>query len=334
MTAASPLRIVYFGSGAFGVPTFEALVAKHDVALVVTQPDRPAGRGRALAAMPVAERAAAAQIETIKPADVNVAETMSRIHAVGADAFVVIAFGQKLGEPLLGDTFAINLHGSLLPRHRGAAPVNWAILRGDAVTGVTVITLAQRMDAGMVLGAAESPIGSAETAGELHDRLALLGPAAVSTVLEQFAAGALNPRPQEEAQRTRAPKLSRADAAVRFEATAREVRCRINGLSPWPGCSARIGDAGPVRLLRVEEVASPLMQAAEADVEARPAAPGDGGAGRLVEGGIVRCGVGAIRLLDVQAPGGRPMSFAEFARGRRIASGMRLEPVIEADGVR
>src|SRR5262245_36265216 len=142
------MRLVYFGSGAFGLPTFRRLQAEHDVALVVTQPDRRAGRNRALAATSIAEFAAQTGASIIKPERVNEPAVVDQIRSVGADAFIVIAFGQKLGRSLLSGVFAINLHGSLLPKYRGAAPINWAIINGETETGLSVIALADQMDAG------------------------------------------------------------------------------------------------------------------------------------------------------------------------------------------
>ena len=142
------MRLIYFGSGTFGLPTLARLAAEHRVELVVTQPDRPAGRRRRLGPTPVSALAAKWGVATVKAADVNDASTMDRIHAVGAEAFVVIAFGQKLGADLVDEAFAVNLHGSLVPRYRGAAPVNWAIINGDRETGLSVIRITQRIDAG------------------------------------------------------------------------------------------------------------------------------------------------------------------------------------------
>ncbi|HMN97188.1 MAG TPA: methionyl-tRNA formyltransferase [Phycisphaerales bacterium] len=234
------MRLVFFGSGSFGLPTLEALAATEEIALVVTQPDRPAGRGRALAPTPVAEWAERRGVRTLKAASVHEAAAVEAIHAVAAEAWVVIAFGQKLAPHLLGETFAINLHGSLLPRHRGAAPVNWTILAGDGVAGVSVITLAQRMDAGGVLLRRELAPLRTETAGELHDRLAALGPGAIAETLRRFRAGTLSPEPQDDRLATKAPKLGRADAWVDFRGSAENARRRINALAPWPGVSVRL----------------------------------------------------------------------------------------------
>ncbi|HZW08511.1 MAG TPA: methionyl-tRNA formyltransferase [Phycisphaerales bacterium] len=307
------MRLVYFGSGAFGLPTLQALAAAHTVALVVTQPDRPAGRGGRLTPTPVGEWAEehAPGVPVLKPERVNAPEVVEQIRGAAADAWVVIAFGQKLGRKLLEDRFAINLHASLLPRWRGAAPINAAILAGDRVTGNSVITLADRMDAGLVLGRSERPIEPSATAGELHDFLAADGPGLVLRVLAERGAGSLRGTSQDEALVTLAPKLSREGAWVDFAATADECRRRINGLSPWPGVLVSLGDL-QLKLLRSQ---------VEAGAGAGSAAPGtliDPGAG------LVACGAGVVRLLGVQPVGKRAMSWPEFARGRALPPGACL----------
>lgn len=314
------MRIVYFGSGSFGLPTIESLSREHDLLAVVTQPDRPAGRGRDATPTPIAEWAAerCAGIELIKTESVNEPGVARRVRDLAGDAWVVIAFGQKLSPGLLEGRFAVNLHGSLLPRWRGAAPINHAILGGDNEAGVTVITLADRMDAGLMLGRAGTPIGGAETAGELHDRLAALGPDVVRRVLEEqsrlpgFGAPEFRARgeQQDESLVTKAPKLSRADGWVDFRATADECRRRINSLSPWPGVDVRFRDAS-LRLCRAEAGAPGSERTGQA-----------AGAVLDAQQGIVACaGGGLLRVLEVQSPGGRPMSWREFANGRRIATG-------------
>ncbi len=322
------MRLIYFGSGAFGLPTLAALAGTHELAMVVTQPDRAAGRGGRLTPTPVGLWTAehAHGVPLLKPERVNEPSVVERVRAVQADAWVVIAFGQKLGRPLLEGRFAINLHASLLPRWRGAAPINAAILAGDAVTGNSVITLADRMDAGLVLARSEREIELATTAGELHDQLAADGPALVLGVLAAVAEGTLRPAAQDESLVKHAPKLSRADAWVDFAAGADECRRRINGLSPWPGVQAELegpGGTGPLKLLR----------AAPASAHGRSASPG-----ALLDAscGVVACGVegdgGAIRLLEVQPVGKRPMRWEDFARGRVIAEGAVLRP-LHAGGV-
>src|SRR5262249_11900418 len=206
------VKLIFLGSGEFGLPTLKALAAHHHLLAVVSQPDRPAGRHRRLTPTPIAAWATEqlADAPLFKPEDINTRETISSLHALGADAWVVIAFGQKLSRPLVENRFVINLHASLLPRWRGAAPINHAILAGDAETGNSVITIADRMDAGFVLGQSKRPITPELGAGELHDLLASDGPALIEQVLGAYGNHSLRPITQDESLVTRARKLSRA----------------------------------------------------------------------------------------------------------------------------
>jgi methionyl-tRNA formyltransferase len=316
-----PMRLLYLGSGEFGLPTLRALAAAHTIAGVVTQPDRPAGRGRELTPTPIGAWAAAhlPDVQLFKPENVNEPAVVERLGAIATDAWVVIAFGQKLGRPLLADRFAINLHASLLPRWRGAAPINAAIMAGDAVTGNTVITLADRMDAGEILGQTERPIEPSCTAGALHDLLAADGPALVTRVLDDFAAGGLVRRPQDESLKTRAPKLSKADAWVDFRQTAAQCRNRVHGLTPWPGVGATLAGGSQRTDLKLTRVAA---------VERAEGVPPEGGKpGTLVDvrGGLVACGGGTLLRVELVKPAGkREMEWGEFVAGRRIDQGSRL----------
>lgn len=307
------MRLVYFGSGAFGLPTLERLAGEHDLAAVVTQPDRPAGRRRSLTPTPVAQWVAAESPATplLKPDRVDEPAVVRKIRGLRAEVWVVIAFGQKLGRGLLEDRFAINLHASLLPRWRGAAPIHHAILAGDEEIGVSVITLADRLDAGDILAQDSRPLDPALTAGELHDTLSLSGPACVESVLGDFERDTLQRRAQDESRVTLAPKLSRADAWVDLTQPAEACRRRIHGLTPWPGVS--VGIAGePVRVLRVQPERT----------------KSDESPGTLIEpdAGLVMCADGtALRLLDVQPAGGRPMPWDAFLRGHALRPGAIIE---------
>ncbi len=307
------MDLVYFGSGAFGLPTLERLAARHRVRCIVTQPDRPAGRGGRLTPTPIGAWAAghAPGVPLLKPERVNEPSVCAQVRAFEADAWVVIAFGQKLGRALLDGRFAINLHASLLPRWRGAAPINAAILAGDAETGNSVITLADRMDAGDILAQSRRPLDAALTAGELHDLLAADGPDLVESVLRAREAGTLSPRVQDETLVTLAPKLSKADGWVDLAQPAEACRRRIHGLTPWPGVTATLGGRS-LRLLRVEP--------ADAD-------PQQSAVGTIVDPdrGTVACGgATALRLLTVQPAGGRDMPWSDFARGHRVERGAAL----------
>ncbi|MFT5424564.1 MAG: methionyl-tRNA formyltransferase [Phycisphaerales bacterium] len=318
--------VVFFGSGAFGLPTLEALHRTHRVVGVVTQPDRPAGRGKKLTPNPIAAWAQAhlPGVPIVKEPRVDDPGVCAQIRAFPATTWVVIAFGQKLGPALLADRFAINLHASLLPRWRGAAPINHAILAGDTVTGNSVITLAQKMDAGHVLGQNSTPIGHAETAGELHDRLSAMGPELVLGVIARHAAGTLEPEEQDESLVTLAGKLSREDAAIDFTRLADEIRCQINGLSPWPGCAVEIGGVR-VKLLRADS-----QQAEEEEAEAGvkpPDSPGTPGTLTDPATGTVQTGAGSLRLIDVQPAGKPAMGWADFVRGHQPEPGTEIRRV-------
>ena len=226
---------------------------------------------------------------------------------------MVIAYGHKIPPAITEAAFSINLHASLLPRWRGASPINRAIIAGDRRTGVSVIALAERMDAGVVYATRAVDVDPAETAGELHDRLALLGPEVVEAVLQDHAAGTATGAVQDESAVTLAPKLSKADGTVDFDRPADEVRARIHGLEPWPGCTVSTGDG--------------TMKIRRAVAPAEPAEPIAGAApGTLTADGCVRCADGWIRILTVQVPGGRPLSWEDHRRGHAPAAGTRLRP--------
>lgn len=310
------MKLLLFGSGDFGVPTFEALRAEHDIAAVVSQPDRPAGRKRQLTPTPVAAWAQSHGLACHKAQSVNTDDFVQMIRDYRADASVVIAFGQKLSPPLIDamGKLAVNLHASLLPGYRGAAPINWAMIRGETVTGVSVIALAQKMDAGDVYATASLDIDPLETAGELHDRLAQLGPEAVSRVLDDLKNNTLNPQPQDHDAATLAPKMKKADGTVDFNQPAGAVRARIHGLTPWPGCRVMWNE----QTLALHRVKS-LPDVAHRD------APGT-----VLDDLRVACATGVIELLEVQPPGKPVMRAADFARGYPLSAGDVFKPLAES----
>lgn len=321
------MRLLFLGSGEFGLPTLQSLARSHEVVGVVTQPDRPAGRGRELTPTPIGAWAAMCLhgVPVLKPERINEVALAEEVRRVGgptrADAWVVIAFGQKLGRPLLEGVFAINLHASLLPRWRGAAPINAAILGGDAVTGNTVITLADRMDAGEILGQSTRVIEPRQTAGSLHNALSEDGPVLVERVLAALARGSLERRVQDESSATRAPKLSKADGWVDFGQAAERCRWRVHGLTPWPGVTVRMKAGSTeqeLKLTLVEDVSAP--DAAKLGAKA----PAGSTPGTLIDPvlGLVQCGEGTLlRLLTVTPSGRRSMEWGEFVQGRTIEAG-------------
>lgn len=303
------MKLVFLGAGAFGVPSLNALAQEHEVVLVVSQPDRPAGRGKFVTPTPIAARAAELGLTVIKPPDVNAPDVVRHLRSAGADAWIVIAFGQKLSRELVDGVFAINLHGSLLPAYRGAAPIQRAVMEGCDVTGVSVISIAERMDAGLVYATRPRPIGATETSDDVHDALALLGPEVLSRVLKDFAEGRAVGVAQDEALATRARKLSKADGTVDLAALdARRARAWINGLNGWPGCTVLLGGL-EVKLLRVGEALH------------RQGEPG------VVGGdGVVGTASGAIEIVELQPAGGRAMLWRDFVRGRPQVIGQRFMP--------
>jgi methionyl-tRNA formyltransferase len=310
----TPLKIIFAGSGEFGLPTLRALVeAGHKIVGVYTQPDRPAGRGRQLAATPIAQVAEKMGMAVIRTDDLNSISPLP-----SADLMVVIAFGQKISQgaanhPRLG---SVNLHASLLPKFRGAAPINWAILSGEKITGNSVIRLAQRMDAGAILGQLQLTIGETETVGELHDRLAIDGAGLVCRVADELAGGTATERQQDESAVTIAPKLSRETAKLDWSASAKEVARRINGLSPWPGCRVRLLEPAGAELSQL------ALLRAKAVSDSPAASPGS-----VMESGMIAAGRGSVEVLEVQPAGKRPMPLADFRRGHRWSAGLTLQSV-------
>lgn len=325
------MNIVFFGSGAFGLPTLRALSSSHTLKGIVTQPDRPAGRGGKPTPTPVGEWAAAnlPRVPILQPERCGTQESMAFIQNLlppgDTSAWVVIAYGQKLPAALLAERFAINLHASLLPRWRGAAPINAALLAGDTQTGNSVITLADRMDAGLILAQTRREIANDQTAGDLHDELAEDGPALIERVLAEHAGGASSGLVQAEAHVTVAPKISRSDAWVDFEGAADHARRRINALSPKPGVTVLFRGL-PLKLVRAT-VDMNESDAREVAVQGSPMRPRPHAPGDVLSParGLVMCGAGSmLKLLEVQPAGKRPMLWKDFANGHRVQSQERL----------
>jgi methionyl-tRNA formyltransferase len=301
------MRLVFLGTPEFAVPTVEALHrAGHQVLAVVAQPDRPAGRGQALKAPATTGWALARGIPVLQPEKVRDGTLATALAALEPDALVVTAYGRILGRDLLelAPFGAINVHASLLPRWRGAAPIQWAVASGDTETGVTIMQMDEGLDTGDLLLARTLAIGAEETAEALAPRLAALGGQAIVEALPLLAAGALVPVRQAPGEVTLAPILSKAHGRLDFQRPAAELACRVRGFTPWPGTSTSL--AG--RVLKVHR-AAPIAGGTE------PGAPP--GTAMVVGGSLrVACGGGtALELLEVQPEGKRRMAARDFVNG-------------------
>lgn len=307
------LRVVFMGTPDFAVPTLTEIVgAGHAVACVYTQPPRPAGRGMAERRSPVHEAALRFGIPVRTPARLRAPDEQADFAALDADVAVVVAYGLILPKPVLEAPVhgCLNLHASLLPRWRGAAPIQRAVMAGDDVTGVAVMRMEEGLDTGPVCMEERLAIGPDATAGELHDGLAALGAGLMARALAALSRDSLDCRPQAEDGVAYAAKIDKAETRIDWTRPAPAVHDHVRGLSPFPG--AWFDLAGErVKVLRTT----------------RNGLPGDrsGPAGALLDdGGAVACGTGAVRLLTVQRAGRQPMPFADFARGARLAQGSVL----------
>ena len=304
------------GSGAFAIPSLVALLERgHDVVTVVTQPDRERGRGRQLAAPPVKVEAARLGLSVRQPQRVREPDVEASLRALAPDVQVVAAYGQILPPSVIdiARLGTVNVHGSLLPRYRGAAPIQWAIANGDAVTGVTTMMIDAGLDTGPILLARGTQIEPEETSPRLQERLAILGAEVLLETLDGLAAGTLEARPQDHSQATSAPLLRKEDSLVDWWWPASTIANRVRGFDPWPGViTAVTGKAVRLHRVRAESAGSSI------DTPGRLTAIDSGGV-------VVACGGGtALRLLEVQPESRRVMPAAAFAAGARLHVGDEL----------
>jgi methionyl-tRNA formyltransferase len=310
------VRIVFLGSGAFAIPSLEALLgAGHQVLAVVSQPDREKGRGLQTAAPPVKTAALAHGLTVLQPRKVREPDAQAALRALAPELQVVAAYGQILPQSVIdiAPRGTVNVHGSLLPRYRGAAPVQWAIARGEAETGVTTMLIDAGLDTGATLLARATPIGAEETAPELEARLARLGGELLVETVAGLLDGSVRPVPQDHERATLAPILKKEDGRVDWNEDAAAIERRVRAFQPWPGTVASLGSRS-VKLWRA---------CVEKDADAAP--PGTVlSAGR--DGVVVACGGGtALRLLDVQPENAKRMGADAFAAGARLRPGARFE---------
>jgi methionyl-tRNA formyltransferase len=312
------VNIIYLGSGEFGVECLNAMrESQHELRLIVTQPPNPAGRGRKPHPTPVACWAAAQCIPFIETENVNAPDLIEKIAGCEPDLIVVIAFGQKVGAELvnLPPKRAINVHASLLPKYRGAAPINWAIINGETETGISIITLAEKMDAGKVLAQEKTNIGSYETAGQLHDRLARIAAPLLLKTIDQIADGTAIYTKQDHSKATLARKLKKNDGFIDFSEPAEVLARKIRGLCPWPGASANYVSKKTGKSVCVTLAGAEVVENSN---------PSGLPAGTFDENLNVICGKNALKITRIKPACSALMAFKAFTNGRQTRPGDSL----------
>jgi methionyl-tRNA formyltransferase len=313
-----PLRIVFMGTAELACASLKALLdSPHfEIPAVVTQPDRPKGRDLKLQPSPVKTIAAAAGLPVLQPANARHADVFTKLAALRPDLLVVAAYGQILSRAMLDlPRFGgVNVHASLLPKYRGAAPIQWAIFNGEPETGVTIMKIAEALDAGDILRRRSVAILPEDNAATLHDRLALLGAELLVPTILDYTAGRITPQPQAAAAASYARKITKEDGRLDWSQPARVSWNRVRAFTPWPGAFTRLLDNGAQRLLKI-------IRAAVED--SRHGSPGE-----ILQadkaGLVVACGQGALRIHELQLEGGRKMTAAELLAGHSIQPGGKL----------
>ena len=305
------MRIVFMGTPDFAVPSLQALIdAGHDVCAVYTQPDKPQGRKQILTAPPVKTLALEHDIPVFQPNTLKNEDEQARLRELAPEVIIVVAYGKLLPKAVLDipPHGCINVHGSLLPRWRGAAPIQWAVIAGDEMAGVTTMQMAEGLDTGDMLLTYETKVGEKETAGELFDRLAQSGAELLTQTLVKL--DEITPRPQDDAQSCYAHMLDKQMAVIDWSKSAHEIDCLIRGLNPWP-------------------IALTTLSGERLKVFAAEKANGNGEPGTVLEanpkkGLTVACGEGALGLTEIQLVGGKRMKATDFLRGHTIEVGTKL----------
>jgi len=307
------MRLIFAGTPEFAARALAALHgAGHEIVLVLAQPDRPAGRGLKLAPGAVKALAQGRGLEVFQPVGLKDAQTQQRLRALGADLMVVAAYGLILPEPVLAIARlgAVNIHASLLPRWRGAAPIQRAILAGDARTGISIMQMERGLDTGPILAAEAIPIAADDTSATLHDKLAELGARLIVSALSRLERGELRAQPQEDALASYAAKIAKAEAEIDWREDAALIERKIRAFNPQPGASTATRNAA-LKIWRASMIAA------------------GGAPGTILEAGpkgiVVACGSGALRVQELQRAGGKRLTAAQFLAGFPLAAGERLE---------
>jgi methionyl-tRNA formyltransferase len=309
------LKLAFAGTPDFAVPALEALAARHRISAVFTQPDRPSGRGREIHTSPVKRRAIELGVQVHQPAGFKAAEALEMLRAAQADALIVAAYGQILPASALGIPRwgCINIHASLLPRWRGAAPIQRSLLAGDAVTGVTIMRMEAGLDTGPMLASSRVSIEARDTAKTLHDKLASLGAQLIVETLDGLHSGRGHETPQPADGVTYAAKIDKAEAQIQWQRSADEISRQVRAFNPWPMAETRF-NGEQLRIWAAEPLESPALLGTESPGAVLTAAP---------EGIDVVCGSGILRILKLQLAGRKPLAAGDFLRGQRL-TGMRF----------
>lgn len=312
------MRIVFMGTPEFAVPSLDMLVKNgYNVVAVVTQPDKPKGRGNRLASPPVKEYALKAGIEVLQPEKVKTGDFTGKLREIAPDLLITVAYGRILSQeildiPVLG---CINVHGSLLPKYRGAAPIQWAVINGEKVTGITTMFTDIGMDTGDMLLKREVEIGEEETAGELHDRLAVIGAEVLRDTLEELKKGTLKRIPQPSEEATYAPMINKETGRIDWNKTPAEIYNLVRGTTPWPGAYTFYKG----ERMRVWKIANPNL-AKNNDASCTDAVPG-----RVLKVGkdgiTVQAGSGTAKILELQFDSGKRMTVEQYLAGHKIDEG-------------
>lgn len=307
-------RIVFMGTPEFAVPTLEILhQTGYEIVGVVTQPDRPKGRGQKMAVSPVKEYALTHGLSLYQPDRVKRPEFIAQLRGLSPDVIVVVAYGQILPADILSlpPYGCINVHASLLPKYRGAAPIHWAVINGETTTGITTMYMDQGMDTGDMILKAAMPITPDDTTGSIHDKLAAVGAEVLFRTLQKVAAKTAPREKQDEAQATYAPLLKREHEFINWERSAQEIDCQIRGLNPWPGAFTTHRDR-QLKIWRAvpqgEKAGQPSGTVLRVDRE----------------GIVVATGFGRLRLLELQPQNNKRMPAADYARGHHIQPGEQM----------
>lgn len=304
------MRIVFMGTPEFADASLKRLIKDaHDVCAVFTQPDKPKGRGHHLAMSPVKETALDNNIPVYQPQRLKNSDSCEIIKKLNPELIVVVAYGQILPADILSipKYGCVNIHASLLPKHRGAAPIQWSVLLGDEKTGVTSMQMDTGLDTGDMLIKKELTIDPDETSGELHDRLAVLGAEVLAETIERISDGTLTPQKQNDGESDYAPMLSKEMCPIDWNLSAKEVHNKVRGLSPWPCATAKLGD----KVIKIHKTAL------AGECNAKP--------GEVIKSGeklVVACGESdSVEIIQLQAPGKKAMNAADFLRGNPIKAG-------------